>query len=298
MVKIGFIRYWYCNSQNWPKYLVEKLNSVKESFQYVDAHKEEADIVLCNVFGLTKKDWVGNPVIINHTFEHPNNYKLLFESPYMISFYNDTENNLYYPQWQDDFGRIQYRNKYLEIASKSKTKFCTFMHSHSVASRNLCQKRDDVFKYISENYKRIDSCGPYLNNMPNKECCPRNFEDAVKFHLPYKFNLCFENTTSSDNLSYITEKISNAYWYNTVPIYAGSENVTKWFNPKSFINCNGLTIEEICNKVIEVDSDDSKYFNMLNEYPFIENIDYRDYSIHRMYDFLMKICKENNIQVE
>ena len=83
--------------------------------------------------------------------------------------------------------------------------------------------------------------------MPNKECCPRNFEDAVKFHLPYKFNLCFENTTSSGNLSYITEKISNAYWYNTVPIYAGSENVTKWFNPKSFINCNGLSIEEICN---------------------------------------------------
>ena len=46
MVKIGFIRYWYCNSQNWPKYLVEKLNSVKESFQYVDAHKVDTSGLL------------------------------------------------------------------------------------------------------------------------------------------------------------------------------------------------------------------------------------------------------------
>ena len=56
-------------------------------------------------------------------------------------------------------------------------------------------------------------------------------------------------------MSYITEKITNAFCYNTIPVYAGSENVTKWFNEKAFINCNGLTTEQSIDKILTIYND-------------------------------------------
>ena len=64
------------------------------------------------------------------------------------------------------------------------------------------------------------------------------------------------------------EKIMNAYTFNVIPIYWGSDRINEWFNKNSFINCNGLSFEQIVNKIKEVDNDNDLYNYMINQYPF------------------------------
>ena len=149
-----------------------------------------------------------------------------------------------------------------------KNKFCTFCAlNQSYYNANF---RTELVKYISKNYKEITCCGKVLNNT-NGEYLPYDLYEASVYHNNYKFNLCFENNESDGNLTYLTEKIVMAYLYNTVPIYWGAKRVTEWFNPESFINCNGLTYEEILNKIKEIDNDKEKYQYMLNQQPMIED---------------------------
>ena len=89
----------------------------------------------------------------------------------------------------------------------------------------------------------------------------------------------------------ITEKIGNAFMYNTIPIYWGCENINEIFNENAFINCNGLSNEEIIQKIKEIDENNSLYNDMMHEYPFKnKTINYEEFLFE-------KICKfiENNI---
>ena len=114
----------------------------------------------------------------------------------------------------------------------------------------------------------------------------------INYHKQYKFNLCCENSESKGNLDYITEKIINAFLYKTVPIYLGSHNIESYFNKDSFININNLSYDEIINKIKEIDNDDSKYYKMLNTYPFNEKINYKEKYKNNIYNFIKKILQK------
>ena len=117
--------------------------------------------------------------------------------------------------------------------------------------------------------------------MGNEFVLPRDLESCVDFHKRYKFNLCFENSfdETSDTI-YITEKLINAYVYGTVPIYWGSDKVTKWFNEKAFVNCHGKSSSEIVELIKRIDSDNDLYFEMLSQPLFKE--EYRNIDFHKM----------------
>lgn len=270
--------------------------SNKYRYEYHDCINNDCDVVFYSMYDdINKlKSCKGNPIFIYWTDEllscgyhiesKKNPYEFYKQNNLSISFFLDTEDNCYFP-----YGFLDHYDYVIESFNNSvnineKNKFCTFCASNE----NLynAQFRTNTVRYISEKYKQITCCGKVLNNT-NGEYLPWDEYERIEYHKPYKFNLCFENYESSGNPKYITEKIVNAFMFRTVPIYWGSNDINEFFNKEAFINCNGLTQEEILNKVIEVDTNNDIYEYMINQYPFkYKSINYREYFFERIMNFI------------
>ncbi len=155
---------------------------------------------------------------------------------------------------------------YEEIV-KQKKHFCNFIYSNSKAD----PIRDHFFKLLS-NYKKVLSPGKHLNNtaLPIGERSSNNWMfSKLDFQSQCKFSIAFENSSSP---GYTTEKIMHAFITNTIPIYWGNPEVTKDFNPKSFINCHDYkSLKEVVFKVKEIDKNEELYLSILKEPAFINN---------------------------
>jgi len=280
MLKIGFSDFYgYKNSPfDWfeiDDFILRAFREYGIDYLVVDPSDEECDIVFKSVFknGAPIK---GHPIIIGYTGEPIYNVK---DAVLSLTFDDDSETNLYYPSWQTQ-SRRYYENPIVKNADEKRL-FCSFAQGVEV------EKRTATYFYLCENYKQIISYGSiYCTNGYQLKNYKKNFKLFQDAHRQVKFNMCFENAETSGKTSFITERIIHAYAFGTVPIYCGAENIVRWFNPDSFINCNGLTNEEILEKVAEVDNNDSLYRDMLYAKPFKEDINWKEYSYERLISFL------------
>jgi len=138
--------------------------------------------------------------------------------------------------------------------------FCNFIFSQKKAHPN----RDNFFFQLCE-YKKVDSLGEHLRNVKDKKPTRRGnwFQEGIKEKSPYKFSISFENATA---IGYTTEKIITSMLANSIPIYWGDPEVSKYYNPKSFINYHDYnSFEAMIAKVKELDKDDKKYAKMLSQ---------------------------------
>ena len=141
---------------------------------------------------------------------------------------------------------------------QNKQLFANFISSHE-SEFNI---RGDFFKKLNE-YKRVESAGTYLNNMPNGEVV--NWLDGSKTALQRKckFTLCFEST---NHYGFVTEKIMDAFYSDTIPVYYGSPTVAEIFNKNAFINVADYpSFDAAIEKIKELDRDDEKYLEMLSQ---------------------------------
>lgn len=113
---------------------------------------------------------------------------------------------------------------------KEKVKFCNFLYSTKV------DYREEFFKQLSK-YKKIDSPGKSMNNMPSIDNFYRGntWERKRSFLEHYKFTIAFENYIYA---GYQTEKLYDAMQTRSLPIYFGDPFVNELFNNKSFINAS------------------------------------------------------------
>lgn len=165
---------------------------------------------------------------------------------------------------QNYFYKLQ-RLKTLRTPSEKelkKKKFCAF-----VVSSNSSRERIKFFKELSK-YKRVDSYGKVMNNM-GSIIQSDHWKNNDKIFRKYKFVICFENSFSED---YITEKLPNVMFANTIPIYKGAPNVGEYFNLNSFINYETYgSYKKMIKKIIELDKDDKKYIDFLKNPWFYNN---------------------------
>lgn len=157
------------------------------------------------------------------------------------------------------------RNYSAEIL-KEKTLFANFISSHE-SEFNI---RGDFFKELCK-YKRVESAGTYLNNMPDGKAV--NWLDDSKANLQKKckFTLCFESTL---HYGFVTEKLMDAFYTDTIPVYYGSPTAAEIFNKDAFINVADYpSFEDAIAKIIELDQDDEKYLQMLRQ-PILVDPDY------------------------
>jgi len=277
------------NGSEWCKqYILDP--AFDSNYKMIDIRYESPDILFISCFNIVdiKKTLERHNccprLTIYYTGEHPANRQPKYPYDYSISFNKDSSTNLYYPIWLCSKDNLRFRENNETLFNK-KTNFCSFIVGNGWLQQDLCIQRGQLFDYISNTYARVDSFGPFKNNVGYN--LTGDFGEAYKIISKYRFNICFENTSSHGDLSYITEKIINAYSYGCVPIYSGAEDVCEYFNKDSFINCYGKTNNEILEMIREVNEDDEKYKNMLSTPIFNKEL-----HTNRLKTFLNKILKQ------
>ena len=160
----------------------------------------------------------------------------------------------------------------LKIRETIPPKFCCFC-----VSNGGCATRNKMFEIINS-YKKVDSFGNHNNNVGYNITAPYWSEEYFNHLKQYKFIICMENSKSD---TYITEKLVNAYFANSVPIYWGTSHVKNIFQQFLYLeNENDISsYMDVLEKVKELDQDDEKYLEFINKPVF--NTDYFDenYSI-------------------
>jgi len=183
------------------------------------------------------------------------------DANYNITFDENCENNCRLPLWiiyLNDalIENCNIKNGIFEKANKNK--FCSIICQRD----NENNKRSEIVNKLST-YKKVDCGGPFLNNIGYIVPRGTNCSGKIYHHSNYKFVLTFENRMYP---GYVTEKILDEYKSNSIPIYWGTPDVVKDFNPETFINANDFnSIDELVNHIIKVDNDDELYNSYFNK---------------------------------
>ena len=228
---------------------------------------EDADYLLCSIWGV-KYDYCHYPQV--RIMFSGENYIPDFNlvdyaiSPYPLQL---LDRHFYLPNCIDKYHHCEAletrKRAYGREFLSSKEYFANFIASHE--SEDNC--RGDFFKRLNR-YKRVESAGSYLNNMPDGKTVDFTNSSKTDFQRKCKFTLCFESTKHE---GFITEKITDAFFAETIPVYYGSDTVKDIFNPKAFVNCSDyLDFDAVVERIIELDQDDDKYLAMMNEPIFAE----------------------------
>ncbi|WRB00382.1 fucosyltransferase [Helicobacter pylori] len=146
-------------------------------------------------------------------------------------------------------------------------------------------------------YEALNSIELVIGGGSVKNTLGYNVKNKNEFLSQYKFNLCFEN---SQGYGYVTEKIIDAYFSHTIPIYWGSPSVAKDFNPKSFVNVHDFkNFDEAIDYVRYLHTHPNAYLDMLYENP-LNTIDgkayfYQNLSFKKILDFFKTILENDTI---
>ncbi len=158
--------------------------------------------------------------------------------------------NMRYPLFMlmDEFDREAPRLSDREALDRG---FCSFVAS---ATQNADRMRI-VLPDLLEQYKPLAYGGSFRNNVGGRVA------DKEDFISRYKFNLAVENSLAD---GYVTEKIVEPFCAATVPIYWGSREVMKDFNPEAFIYAGDYdSLEGLLAEVRRLDNDSAAYLAML-----------------------------------
>lgn len=207
-------------------------------------------------------------------------------SPYPISF-GDRHFQLPACVWpQSHWFALSHRERGGISADilKSKPYFANFIVGHE-SEFNI---RGDFFKKLSA-YKRVESAGTYLNNMPDGQTVSWLDGSKTDLQRKCKFTLCFEST---NHYGFVTEKIMDAFYADTIPVYYGSSTVTDIFNRDAFINCSDYpSFDAVIERIKELDQDDEQYLQMLRQ-PILVDPAYPEKLDRQVQEFVLHIFQQ------
>jgi len=171
---------------------------------------------------------------------------------------------------------------------KTKSKFCSYQYRYNLPHRTA------LFDLLNT-YKPVDALGKSRNKNPNFQFQGSNpYDSSVTRYAPYKFVICCENHSIP---GYTTEKMVNAMLANAIPIYWGSPDVVRHFNPKSFINVQSFANhQKLLDYVKKVDQDDNLFCSILAE-PWLQNNQLNEYlNIDQQFEAFATMLKNTRPQ--
>ena len=224
---------------------------------------DDPDYLICDVFGENPFEYCGTPQVrIMYTGENiiPD-FNLIDYSicPYPIQF---GDRNFHLPTcvWpRSHWVALPEKNRdYTMEFVKGKEYFANFICSHE----SEYSIRGNFFKQLCQ-YRRVEAPGSYLNNMPGGETVNWKDDSKTDFQRKCKFTLCFESTLHE---GFVTEKIMDAFYADTIPIYYGGTAAAQIFNRDAFINVAEFdSFEAAIERIKELDQDDEQYLAMLRQ---------------------------------
>ncbi len=279
---VGFQSGGYVNGIKLQKTWLYK--TLQNNFELIEC--DDADYIICSCFDLYSYCGTDQIRIMYSGENYVPDFNLIDYaiSSYPISF---SDRNFYLPAslfGYDGERRIveNRRDCFSEEVLKEKTRFANLIASYD----SEFSYRSKLFDALSQ-YKQVDCPGKFLKNCEDVV----RFQDnsKIEFQKKYKFSICAE---SAVNRGFNTEKIMDAFYAGTIPIYFGDPEISKIFNPKAFVNvADFASIEEAIERVIEIDNNDELFLKILNE-PVFVNENYISETFRNAEDFLLHIFSQ------
>jgi hypothetical protein len=194
-----------------------------------------------------------------NTYNDPNAFDINFiqngvNHPNVVLFFTAYYHMLYYNASNvPSIMNIEYFVK-PRVYEKKERKFCIFN-----VSNHLSIPRVYFYFILSHLYKQPDSCGKFLNN---GVACPPSYSSSeyCEFISQYKFMICFENECHD---YYFTEKLINAYYSGTIPIFWGFTNIEKYLNMDAIIylkkDYTQVDVFNVINQIMYLDNNEDAY---------------------------------------
>ena len=113
---------------------------------------------------------------------------------------------------------------------------------------------------LIQKIKKIGQCDNIKDIKELKNCSCYHSMEMLNVFNRYKFIICFENSVCD---GYITEKIFNATFARTIPIYHGPSDVSKYFNQDRFVDMRQKGTD-IINKIVSLSQSETLYSNYIN----------------------------------
>ena len=176
------------------------------------------------------------------------------------------------------YTRIEYFKKYYEqikpsvFTPFSQKKFCLLVSNHS--GHEKCFKQRAITTRsggILNNIGKVDHISIYKNKIGNSSCYHSN--ELLNLFNEYKFIFCFENSYKN---GYITEKLFNAFFSRSIPIYIGPEDTNRYFNKDAYIN--GFNLDnKLYYNILKLNQDEDYYNNFINKIKINKDFDNEDF---------------------
>jgi len=253
-------------------------NTIIKNFTIVSS-PDQANVLFESLFGNSLVNYKKWDLKIHYSGEsrsrNTNDYDLMIDSELSSNKFVDIPLAIYY-LFNTNLKYSLWKRTRLD---KIPTNFCCF-----IVYNGNCEIRNKMF-YLLNKYKPVHSCGKFMNNIGFNLNVNYWDPEYISFLSRFKFIICFENDKKG---TYITEKIVNAYLAKIVPIYWGSEHIQNLFNLNSMIyleNESDEAFSKAIHKIIELDMDDEKYLNFINQ-PILSSSNFKywneNYSINNI----------------
>ena len=281
-MKIAFVDFWLNFSKD--NLFSNLLKNMYEDVSLVKPNK--ADILFFSCFGTeNKKRKYKNTKKIFYLGENHNLFD--YEFDYSLSFNQESlgGKNLRFPNWYLYFDWFEENKKITEdqwliplnflknenpYYSTVKEGFCSIVYSKPFKERVH-------YTSLINDYNEVDIYG----SLPGFKNIDLGQKAKLNKISKYKFSLAMENSILP---GYHTEKLLQAKLGGTVPIYFGSDTVNLDFNKKSFIHINQHSDGDLIEVIKEINEDDKKYEDLLNE-PIFN----KDLNLKFLENFFMEI---------
>lgn len=194
------------------------------------------------------------------TFDHENSSKHYRLPLYILEMWAIMQDNNVDGKYT--FQYLKNRDLDPEKEWEKKTRFAAYIQSNP-----NCGPRTKFVEYLQQQ-NAVDCAGPHLNNVGY--IIPRDRNLKLKFFNEAKYGIAFENGSYP---GYVTEKLIDCYYANTIPIYWGSSTIGRDFNTNSMIIFNeNDSVFEFYRHLKDIASNKNRYLDILTASPFKNNI--------------------------
>ena len=179
---------------------------------------------------IVEPDAIHNLYININKYLHWRFYKILTKNKYLLEEIHNT--SFFY------FGSTFIQNSDKIDLQKKNMASLIASNQNKLTGHKL---RHEVVQHIKNNNFNVSVIGRGYRPFENKE-------DGLK---SYRYSIVIENTSELD---YFTEKVIDACLLETIPIYWGAPNISKYFDTRGFIVCEN--IDQILQAIRTISIDD------------------------------------------
>jgi alpha(1,3/1,4) fucosyltransferase len=198
-----------------------------------------------------------------------------------LSFESTGGTNLYWPLW------ATYINLYGNSTSKDREYLPTLDVLLERRSIDLTRKKLKGVMLLSDKHDTRYQLGRRLEDLNMVDTFGSGFGRPVvskaELAKKYLFQICFESSLQE---GYVTEKVIEAWLAESVPVYRGIER-DEYLNGKAFIQCYGLSDDQIIRQVGELISNPELAKELLEEPILLKPFDF-----NRFFEILESVLKK------